>query len=183
VSLTETKQTERTTTTANTWAGSNISAGNLSINANQNVAIIASDINVQNDADIKGENILVGGREATTDTTHDSITKTKTVTVGVRNAYVDAYLAVKVLDDAKDAVKEAERAYNDAKQQVAEGKMPKSDLDFYEIKLNAMKKSKKSAEMAVVSAAATAAMSSATYGFTATAGATTQWINKTPIVT
>ncbi|MBJ7540074.1 hemagglutinin repeat-containing protein, partial [Marinomonas transparens] len=160
--------------TANTWAGSNISAGDLTIKADKNVAILASDISVQNDVDIQGENILVGGREAIIDTTQDSITKTKTVTAGVRNAYVDAYLAVKVLDDAKDAVKEAESAYNDAKQQVAEGKMPKGDLDFYEIKLNAMKKSEKSAEMAVVSAAATAAMSSATYGFTATAGATTQ---------
>jgi filamentous hemagglutinin len=88
-SLTETDQTERTTTTANTWAGSDIHAGNLKIKATNNVAVLASDVNVQNNADIKGENILVGGREATTETTHDSITKTNTISVGVKNAYDD----------------------------------------------------------------------------------------------
>jgi filamentous hemagglutinin len=174
VSLIDTKHTEKTTTTANTWAGSNISTGNLNINAKQNVAIIASDIKVQNNADIQGENILVGGREATTDTTHDSITETKTLTVGVRNAYVDVVLAIQALKDAKDAVGDAKDAYDEAKQKVAEGKLPKSDLDFYENQLDSAKKSKKLAGLAVVNAGATAALSSATAGFTATAGTSTQ---------
>ncbi len=171
VSLTETKQTERTTTTANTWAGSNISAGNLNINANQNVAIIASDIKVQNNADITGENILVGGREATTDTTHDSITETKTLTVGVRNAYVDVVLAIQAL---KDAIGAAKDAYNEAKQKVADGKLPKNDLDFYKVNLAAATANMASATTAVTSAGATAAASTATYGFTINGGVTTQ---------
>jgi hypothetical protein len=113
----------------------------------------------------------VGGREATT---HDSITETKTLTVGVRNAYVDVVLAIQALKDAKDAVGDAKDAYDEAKQKVAEGKLPKSDLDFYENQLDSAKKSKKLAGLAVVNAGATAALSSATAGFTATAGTSTQ---------
>ena len=177
VSLIDTKHTEKTTTTANTWAGSNISAGNLSINANQNVAIIASDINVQNNADIQGENILVGGREATTDTTHDSITETKTLTVGVKNAYVDVVLAIQALKDAKKAIGAAKDAYSDAKQKVAEGKLPKSDLDFYKINLAAATANVASATTAVYAsgaAAAAAASTSMGTGFYVSGGATTQ---------
>jgi filamentous hemagglutinin len=174
VSLTETKHTEKTTTTANTWAGSNISTGNLNINAKQNVAIIASDIKVQNNADITGENILVGGREATTDTTHDSITETKTLTVGVKNAYVDVVLAIQTLKDAKKAIGAAKDAYNEAKQKVAEGKLPKSDLDFYKVNLAAATANVASATTAVTSAGATAAASTATYGFTINGGVATQ---------
>ncbi|AWY00620.1 hypothetical protein A8139_11960 [Marinomonas primoryensis] len=177
VSLIDTKHTEKTTTTANTWAGSNISAGNLNINANQNVAIIASDIKVQNNADIQGENILVGGREATTDTTHDSITETKTLTVGVRNAYVDVVLAIQALKDAKKAIGAAKDAYSDAKQKVAEGKLPKSDLDFYKINLAAATANVASATTAVYAsgaAAAAAASTSMGTGFYVSGGATTQ---------
>ncbi|WP_392383827.1 hemagglutinin repeat-containing protein [Marinomonas primoryensis] len=177
VSLIDTKHTERTTTTANTWAGSNISAGNLNINAKQNVAIIASDIKVQNNADITGENILVGGREATTDTTRDSITETKTLTVGVKNAYVDVVLAIQALKDAKKAIGAAKDAYSDAKQKVAEGKLPKSDLDFYKINLAAATANVASATTAVYAsgaAAAAAASTSMGTGFYVSGGATTQ---------
>ncbi|MBJ7540060.1 hemagglutinin repeat-containing protein, partial [Marinomonas transparens] len=173
-SLIETEQTEKTTTTENTWAGSNITAGNLTINADQNVAILASDISVQNDADIQGENILVGGREDTTNTTHDSITETKTVTVGVKNAYVDVALAIRALDKAKDAVSDAKKAYNEAKTKVAEGRLPASDLDFYKVNLTAATANVANATLAITSAGATAAASTGTYGFYATAGATTQ---------
>jgi|GEM_PF-3489316 len=176
-SITETDQTERTTTTANTWQGSNISAGNLTLSANNNLAILASDISVDNNADIKAQNILVGGREATTETTHDSITKTKTLTVGVKNAYVDVALAAEALKDAKDAVSDAKNAYDDAKQKVADGKLPASDLDFYKVNLAAATANLASATTAVYSAgvAATAAAStSAGTGFYASAGVTTQ---------
>ncbi|MEP7731522.1 hemagglutinin repeat-containing protein, partial [Marinomonas primoryensis] len=177
VSLIDTKHTEKTITTSNTWAGSNISAGNLNINANQNVAIIASDIKVQNNADIQGENILVGGREATTDTTHDSITETKTLTVGVKNGYVDVVLAIQALKDAKKAIGAAKDAYSDAKQKVAEGKLPKSDLDFYKINLAAATANVASATTAVYAsgaAAAAAASTSMGTGFYVSGGATTQ---------
>jgi filamentous hemagglutinin len=173
-SITETDQTERTTTTSNTWAGSSISAGNLSIKANNNVAIVASDVNVTNDASIKGNNVLVGGREATTETTHDSITKTKTLDIGVKNAYVDVALAAEALKDAKDTVSDAKNAYDDAKQKVAEGKLPASDLDFYKINLAAATANLASATTAVTSAGAAAAASTATYGFTVNGGMTTQ---------
>jgi filamentous hemagglutinin len=173
-SITETDQTERTTTTANTWQGSDISAGNLTLSANNNLAILASDINVDNNADIKAENILVGGREANTDTTHDSITETKTLTVGVRNAYVDVVLAIQALKDAKKAIGAAKDAYNEAKQKVADGKLPKSDLDFYKINLAAATANVASVTTAVTSAGATAAASTATYGFTINGGVDTQ---------
>jgi len=173
-SVTETDRTERTTTTANTWAGSNLQAGNLNIKADKNVAIIASDVSVQNDANIEGENVLIGGREDTYDTTNETTTKTKTLTVGVKNAYADTYLAVRALDQAKDAVKDAEKAYEDAKQKVAEGKLQQSDLDGYEIALNSAKNTEKYAAIAVANAAAGAAMSSGTAGFTASAGVTLQ---------
>ena len=176
-SITETDQTERTTTTANTWQGSNISAGNLTLSANNNLAILASDISVDNNADIKAQNILVGGREATTETTHDSITKTKTLTVGVKNAYVDVALAAEALKDAKDAVSDAKNAYDDAKQKVAEGKLPASDLDFYKVNLAAATANLASATTAMYTsgaAAATAASTSMGTGFYISGGATTQ---------
>ncbi|GAB3476828.1 hypothetical protein GCM10027340_04060 [Marinomonas epiphytica] len=173
-SITETDQTERTTTTSNTWAGSSISAGNLNIQANNNVAIVASDVNVTNDVSIEGDNVLIGGREATTETTHDSITKTKTLDAGVRNAYVDVVLAAEALKDAKDAVGDAKDAYDDAKQKVAEGKLPESDLDFYKVNLAAATANLASATTAVTSAGASAAASTATYGFTVSGGVTTQ---------
>ncbi|MFT2098818.1 hemagglutinin repeat-containing protein [Marinomonas sp. 2405UD66-6] len=173
LSLTETDQTEQTTT-ATTWKGSNLDAGNLTINAEENVAIIASDITVENNASIEGENILVGGREDTYDTTYDSTTKTETYTVGVKNAYVDVAYAVKALDEAKDAVSDAEDAYDEAKAKVAAGTLPKSDLEFYEINIAAAQANVANASLAVASAGATAAASTATYGFTATAGASTQ---------
>ncbi|WP_231908914.1 hemagglutinin repeat-containing protein [Marinomonas sp. TW1] len=176
-SITETDRTERTTTAANTWAGSSLQASNLNIQANKNVAIIGSDVTVQNDANIEGENVLIGGREDTTDTTNDSITKTKTLTVGVKNAYADTYLAVRALDQAKDAVKDAEAAYEDAKQKVADGKLPKSDLDFYKANLAVATANVASATTAVAAsgaAAAAAATTSGGTGFYATAGVTTQ---------
>ena len=40
------------------------------------------------------------------------------------------YLAVRALDQAKDAVSDAKAAYDEAKVKVAEGKLPESDLDF-----------------------------------------------------
>ncbi|WP_231908912.1 hemagglutinin repeat-containing protein [Marinomonas sp. TW1] len=175
-SITETDHTERTTTTANTWAGSSLQAGNLNIKAVKNVAIIASDVSVQNDASIEGENVLIGGREDTYDTTNDSITKTKTLTVGVKNAYADTYLAVRALDQAKDAVKDAKAAYDDAKQKVADGKLPKSDLDFYKANLAVATANVANATTAAYnsSAAAAATAASGGTGFYATAGVTTQ---------
>jgi len=107
VSLSEIEQTDTTTTTSNEWQGAIFDVGNLNINAEEGVAIIASDINVTNDANIEGENVLVGGREDTVETSTESVTKTKTLTVGVKNAYVDTALAIKALNDAKNAVKDA----------------------------------------------------------------------------
>ncbi|MBD5772106.1 hemagglutinin repeat-containing protein [Marinomonas colpomeniae] len=173
VSLTTTDQTETTTNTSNTWSGSSLDVGNLTINAQENVAIIASDITVENDVNIDAENILIGGREDTSNTTTDSITKTETLTVGVKNAYVDVLLTVQALKDAKDAVNDAEDAYDEAKAKVAAGTLPKSDLEFYKYQIESAEDKEKYAQIAVTSATIAAVTNSATYGFTATAGVST----------
>ncbi|AEF55262.1 hemagglutinin repeat-containing protein [Marinomonas posidonica] len=166
--------TKETTTQSNTWRGSNVQVGNLNITAKKNVGIIASDVTVQNDANIKADNILVGGREDETITTQTNKKKVETLTVGIRNAYADAYTAGETLDYAKSQERKAQRAYDEAKQQVEDGKMPKGDLDAYDIKLKMAKKSVKTAELAVVTAIASAAANSGTMGFTASAGASIQ---------
>ncbi|SBS36452.1 Adenosine monophosphate-protein transferase and cysteine protease IbpA precursor [Marinomonas spartinae] len=183
LTLTDTDKTNKTTTTATTWSGSNLKAGNLTINAKGQAAVIASNVNVDGNAAIQSNNLLVGGREATTTTQHDDITKTKTFTAGIRNAYVDTALAAQNLKKSKDAVSDAQQAYRDAKQKVANGTMVKEDLDFYEHKLASAKKNEKLAAIAVTSAAVTAAMSSAVGGFTATAGTSTQVTTNTSTAT
>ncbi|BFM48208.1 hemagglutinin repeat-containing protein [Marinomonas sp. THO17] len=95
----------------------------------------------------------------------------------MKNAYADTYLAVRALDQAKDAVKDAKAAYEDAKQKVKDGKLPKSDLDFYKANLAVATANVASATTAVAAsgaAAAAAASTSAGTGFYATAGVTTQ---------
>jgi len=177
VSVTDTDKTHKTTTTSTTWAGSNISAGNLTIKAKDQAAIIASNVDATGNADIQAKNVLVGGREATSTTKQEDITKTKTMTVGVKNAYVDAALALKALKEAKDAVTKAKHAYDDAKQKVAEGKILEDDLKYYKANIAAATANVANATLAVAasgSAAAAAAGSSAGTGFYATAGVSTQ---------
>ena len=174
MSLSEIDKTDKVTTTASTWKGATLDVGNLNINAEENVAIVASDIIVENDANIEGNNVLIGGREDTIETNTEDITKTKTLTVGVKNAYVDVLLAVKALKEAKDAVDDAKNALSEAKKKVEAGTLPKGDLAFYVVNLTAASANVVNAGLAILTAGATAAASTATYGFTATAGATTQ---------
>ncbi|TBR37847.1 filamentous hemagglutinin N-terminal domain-containing protein, partial [Marinomonas agarivorans] len=176
VSVSETDHTQSTTTNATTWQGTNLSAGNLTINANNDVNIIASDITVQDDLDINAQNTLISGREDTVETTNETITDTKTFTVGVKNAYADVLIAAQNLKKAKEAVSAAKDAYQTAKQQVKDGILPKSDLDFYLANIAAAELSRATAIAAMGNAgkaAATAAAAGGT-GFYASIGSSFQ---------
>ena len=173
VSLSEIEQTDTTTTTSNEWQGASFDVGNLNINAEEEVQIIASDIIVKGDANIDAENILIGGREDTYEKTNESTTQTETLSLGVKNVYGDVYLAGRAVDKANESIGDAEDAYNDAKAQVEAGTLSSTDLEFYEYQLDAAKQNLKYALIGLTNASISAATSAAIYGFTATASTST----------
>ena len=174
VSLTTVDQTETSTNKEENWSGSNLDVGNLVINAEENIDILASNINVENDVSLDGENVLIGGRQDTIETTYDVETQTNTLTVGVKNAYVDAALAIKNLDDAHDAVKDAESDYKKAKLQFEAGNITSNDLEIYKSNVTVAEATQKSAITALALSVANAAANSGTSGFTATASGSTE---------
>ncbi len=98
--------------------------------------------------------------------------------MGIRNAYNDAALAAKAVKEAKEAVSAAKNDYQAAKQKVKDGRLPKSDLDFYKANIVAAELNKANAILGVAKAGATAAASTITGGFNAT-GTVSQQVDKT----
>ncbi len=79
------KTTSTTTTTETSWNDSSLTIGNnLTVNATDDVNLIASAVEVTGEADISAENINIGGREATTETTTHTKVETETLAIGVR---------------------------------------------------------------------------------------------------
>lgn len=149
------------------WKGSAISANNLVINAERNIEVLASQLQAVENLQLQaGEDLLIGGKEATTHQEHREKTETITTAVAVRNAYVDAVNALKGIEAAKEALEDANRAYQDARAKVALGQLDEDDLKYFQANVTAatwnLGQATTAAAAAVASAAATAAASGGT---------------------
>jgi len=153
-------RTERTTNT--THQGSSINAGNLVMLADQDISILASDVNVEGAAVLQAEgDITIGGRQSETVTETHEETETTRITAGVRNAYVDTAHAAVAVKDATKAVDEANDAYRDARRRVERGELTESALKDYETNRAAATAQLAQAQIAAGSAVAGAATTAA----------------------
>lgn len=179
----EKKHTESTITQETNWQGSTINATNLTLNATNNISILASDIETTEDAEIlAGNQVTVGGRKDTKEVVHEEKTETKTTSIAVKNAYLDVALAIKALNEALKSARRAKNALSEAKQKVKDGKLAASDLKYYEANLAAAGYALHSSRQAVagsMGAAVTAASTSLGTGFYASGKAEHKTYTKT----
>ncbi len=160
--------TQSTTTTITTHKSGQINTENLNIQGAQGIDILGQNVKATGDTVLdhgQGE-LNIGGYENKTETEDKTHTETLTSEVGVRNAYVDAALAVGAVKDAAEAVKQAKDQYSQAQKDYAAGKITKEALDDSKANIAMATANLASAQVAVGSAAAAAAASTVTYGFT-----------------
>lgn len=156
------------TVTETTRKAGSINTDNLSINGAKGVDILGQNIKATGDTTIdhgRGE-LKIGGYENKTTTEEKTKNEKTSVEVGVRNAYLDAALAVGAVKDAASALKDAKDAYSQAQRDYAAGKLTKEALDDSKANVAMATANLASAQIAVGASAAAAAASSATYGFT-----------------
>ncbi|KCY13092.1 hemagluttinin repeat family protein [Acinetobacter baumannii 1598530] len=156
------------TVTETTRKAGSINTDNLSINGAKGVDILGQNIKATGDTTIdhgRGE-LNIGGYENKTTTEEKTKNEKTSVEVGVRNAYLDAALAVGAVKDAASALKDAKDAYSQAQRDYAAGKLTKEALDDSKANVAMATANLASAQIAVGASAAAAAASSATYGFT-----------------
>ena len=160
--------TQSTTTTITTHKSGQINTENLNIQGAEGIDILGQNVKATGDTVLdhgRGE-LNIGGYENKTETEDKTHTETVTSEVGVRNAYVDAALAVGAVKDAAEAVKQAKDQYSQAQKDYAAGKITKEALDDSKANIAMATANLASAQVAVGSAAAAAAASTVTYGFT-----------------
>ena len=168
----ERKEQSSHTQVTTQWQGSQISAANIELNADNSIQILASDVASTGDIDLQaGNSIQVSGRQDTQTTTDSRHTEIRTTSVGVKNAYVDAAYALKAIEDARQGVNDARKALNAAENKVAQGKVREQDLKYYRANLAAATANLAQAGIAFVAAGATAAATTGTAGFYATGSA------------
>ncbi|MES2917889.1 MAG: hemagglutinin repeat-containing protein [Pseudomonadota bacterium] len=154
------------------WRGTRIETGDLVLRAEENLRILGAQVTATGDALLEaGDALVIGGKEGSLAQTHEESTETVTVGVAVRNAYVDAALAVKALSAATDAVKDAKDALDEAERKVALGLLDESDLDFFHVNLAGASLSLVQAEIAAAGAVVAMASTTSTGGFYASASA------------
>lgn len=156
------------TVTETTRKAGSINTDNLSINGAKGLDILGQNIKATGDTTIdhgRGE-LNIGGYENKTTTEEKTKNEKTSVEVGVRNAYLDAALAVGAVKDAASALKDAKDAYSQAQRDYAAGKLTKEALDDSKANVAMATANLASAQIAVGASAAAAAASSATYGFT-----------------
>jgi filamentous hemagglutinin len=171
----ETKTSRVDTQTLTQWKGSTVNAGELVLNAEKDIEILGSQLNVIHDASIAaGNSLTIAGREGSSEIQHKEITEVTTIAAAVRNAYVDAALAVNGVVTANNALKSAKNALDEAERKVGLGQLDASDLDYFRINVAAAAANLGQATIAaatsLASAAAVAAGTAGT-GFYATGSA------------
>lgn len=154
--------------TETTHKAGSIQTENLKIQGADGVDVLGQNIKATGDTVIDhGRGALnIGGYENKTETEEKSHTETISTEVGVRNAYLDAALAVVAVKDAAKALSDAKDAYSQAQRDHAAGKITKEALDDSKANVAMATANLASAQIAVGAAAAAAAASTATYGFT-----------------
>jgi len=168
----ETKTSLSDTQNLTEWRGTSINAGQLILNAENNIDILGSQLTVVGDAIVEaGGDLTIAGREGEVTQEHKETTEVITVAAAVRNAYVDAVLAVKAVDEAKDALKDAKDAHDEAKRKVGLGQLDASDLDYYKVNMAAAAANLAQATIAAAASIAIAAATTGTGGFYASGSA------------
>ena len=160
--------TQSTKTTETTHKTGSIQTENLKIQGAEGVDILGQNIKATGDTVIdhgRGD-LNIGGYENKTTVEDKTHKETISTEVGVRNAYLDAALALGAVKDAAEAVKQAKDQYSQAQRDYASGKITKEALDDTKANVAMATANLANAQIAVGSAAATAAASSVTYGFT-----------------
>jgi filamentous hemagglutinin len=154
--------------TETTHKAGSIQTENLKIQGADGVDILGQEITATGDTVIDhGRGALnIGGYENKAEIEEKSHTETISTEVGVRNAYLDAALAVVAVKDAAKALSDAKDAYSQAQRDHAAGKITKEALDDSKANVAMATANLASAQIAVGAAAAAAAASTATYGFT-----------------
>lgn len=156
------------TTTETTHKAGTINTDNLSIKGTEGVDVLGQNIKATGDTTIdhgRGE-LNIGGYENKTTTEEKTKNEKISTEVGVRNAYLDAALAVVVVKDAASALKDAKNAYSQAQRDYAAGKLTKEALDDSKANVAMATANLASAQIAVAASVAAAAANSGTYGFT-----------------
>ena len=159
---------QSTKTTETTHKAGTIQTENLKIQGADGIDILGQNIKATGDTVLdhgRGE-LNIGGYENKTEIEEKSHTETISTEVGVRNAYLDAALAVVAVKDAAKVLSDAKDAYSQAQRDHAAGKITKDALDDSKANVVMATANLASAQIAVGAAAAAAAASTATYGFT-----------------
>ncbi|RZG78532.1 filamentous hemagglutinin N-terminal domain-containing protein [Acinetobacter sp. WCHAc060033] len=155
-------------TTETTHKTGSIQTENLKIQGAEGIDILGQNIKATGDTvlDHGRGDLNIGGYENKTTVEDKTHKETISAEVGVRNAYLDAALAVGAVKDAAEAVKQAKDQYSQAQRDYASGKITKEALDDTKANVAMATANLANAQIAVGAAAASAAASSATYGFT-----------------
>ncbi|MFH3734597.1 DNA/RNA non-specific endonuclease, partial [Acinetobacter nosocomialis] len=156
------------TTTETTHKAGAINTGNLIIKGTEGVDVLGQNIKATGDTTIdhgRGE-LNIGGYENKNITEGKTKNEKISAEVGVRNAYLDAALAVVAVKDAASALKDAKNAYSQAQRDYAAGKLTKEALDDSKANVAMATANLASAQIAVAASVAAAAANSGTYGFT-----------------
>lgn len=168
----ETKTSLSDTQTLTEWRGTSINAGQLILNAENNIDILGSQLTVVENALIEASgDLTIGGREGEVKQEHKETIETITVAAAVRNAYVDAVLALKAIDEAKDALKSTKEALGDAERKVGLGQLDASDLDYFKVNMAAAAANLAQATISAAASIAVAAATTGTGGFYASGSA------------
>lgn len=161
-------RTRTVTTTATTHQGVGIQAANISLIADDTVGLEAAALSADKDAGqivIDARDIHIDGVQDTVATATEERVDSKSLTVGVRNAFVDAALAADALVKGAEAVKAAKDALDDAKARVAAGTLAEEALGDYERNLAAATAQMAYLELAMGAAAAAGVATTGTGGF------------------
>ncbi|MDY6451450.1 hemagglutinin repeat-containing protein, partial [Acinetobacter faecalis] len=164
-------------TTETTHKSGNINTENLTIQGTEGVDILGQNITASGDTVIdhgRGD-LNIGGYEDKTTTEEKTNIKTESTEVGIRNAYVDAALALIGIKDAASALKEAKEDYSQAQRDYAVGKITKEALDDSKANVAMATANVASSQIAAAAAiAAAVAAASSSFGTGFTIGATGQ---------
>jgi filamentous hemagglutinin family protein len=158
-----TKQSLRDTETLVEWNGTTINAGQLVLNAQHDLAVLGAAINVSGDAVLSaGNELMIGGNEGILTREHKDTTEIITVSASIRNAYLDAALAVKALADAAEAIKDAKRALSEAEDRASRGELDPDGVKYFHMNLTAATANLVQMEIAMAAALAAGAAAAGT---------------------
>jgi filamentous hemagglutinin family protein len=158
-----TKQSQMDTETLVEWNGTTINAGQLVLNAQHDLAVLGAAIDVSGDAVLSaGNELVIGGNEGGLTREHKDVTDVTTVSASIRNAYLDAALAVKAMAEAADAIKDAKRALSDAEDKASRGELDPDDVKYFRMNLAAATANLVQMEIAMAAALAMGAAAAGT---------------------